>query len=276
MDYGQAQCLMDEHTRRIHKGGGFLRGLNQNAKKLKNETWLLRGAQSTGGLVYVLELFKKPILHFYPDRVELNDHGYFSRTTHDRFNEYLPRGFRVWGQYIPWLKRTLGFVKTPVGVFPYNMPLRFSYDGSCLDSLHADAASVVEKIPEYVEDYLSALFSKRMSTAWVDHVVGDYVLHDVKHASLILNCTPTRASADPMHGGMNINDVVRILVEEGINAFKEARGRVQRAHRLELALKHGRGLPIIHASKLRKQLRHALREYLIDHMAFDHVEWHRR
>ena len=279
MDYGQAHALMTTHAERVLRGGGFMRDVDQNAKKLKNATWLLKGAQSMGGIAYVLELFRKPIIQFYDDRVSLNDHGYFSRTTHDRFNEYLPRGFRVWGQYIPWLKRTLGFVKTPMGVFPYNMPTNFSYDGHNLDGLHARAAETVARIPAYVERYLTDLFDNKNSykeNSLLEDNVAENIYLNVTRRDLIVVCESAVASNECVYGGMHIVDVVRVLIEEGAAAFKAARTKTQRADRTERLVKYQRALPIIHAGGLKKRLRWDLRQYLVNQMEFDSVEWHRR
>lgn len=279
MDYEQAHALMTTHAERVGRGRGFMSTVDQSAKKLKNATWLHSESTPGDSTSYRLTLFKKPIIHFYPEHVRLDDHGYFSRTTHDRFNEYLPRGFRVWGHYFPWLKETLGFIRTPTGVYPYNMPTHFSYDGHSLDGLHARAAETVASVPDYVERYLSDLFNHKggyKEGCIPEDNVAENIFLNVIRRDLIVVCENVVSSTSCMYDGVHVVDITKILVEEGFAAFKAARTKAQRADRTERLVKYQRALPIIHAGELKKRLRWDLRHYLVRQMEFDAVEWHRR
>src|SRR5215203_4379012 len=93
MDYERAKAIMDEHEARVRRGTGIITRHNPSAKKLKNQTWLHYNKDCH----YTLSYFSHNIIEYHPKYVLLNDCGYFSHSTMQRFNEYLPRGFHLSG-----------------------------------------------------------------------------------------------------------------------------------------------------------------------------------
>ena len=136
MDYNEAARIIAEKNARYAGRKDFQKQANH--KKLKNATYLawkavIRGSTwSSGTDCYTVSLFGHSILTLYQEYFVIADWGYFGRSTHDRLNEYMPRGFRVYGQtqelvrayaHFSGVKRLLGYLATPVGVFPFHVPM---------------------------------------------------------------------------------------------------------------------------------------------------------
>jgi hypothetical protein len=132
-------------------------------KKLENETWLERVTQLDEAEYLVdLVLFNKHILTWYPDgSIALDNKGFWRRTTLDRFNNYLPSGFRVWQCSPYW------YLKTPRGVLPYRNEITLTADGNdpglprtmtCLN-----AFKLKDEVRKYCQFYANQLVSGRIS-----------------------------------------------------------------------------------------------------------------
>jgi hypothetical protein len=140
MDYTSARDLLEEHAAKVRGGHGVVARLDPLCRRLANETKLTYVSSASEGIAqpqpaYRVVYFGNPILHFWEqDYFTISDHGWFAKTTHLRLNEYMPRGFSVYGATPKGLalekRRPLGYIRTPNGTYPYNMPAVFRYDGT--------------------------------------------------------------------------------------------------------------------------------------------------
>lgn len=302
MDYSQAEDIIEKVVEHYQRQDRLV-----TIKKLKNATWLKRETEpATDEFMhfYTLELFGKKIIEYHKEYLRINDFGFFSRTTHDRFNEFLPRGFRVSGYTPMFLRRPVGFVRTNIGNFPYNMPMCFQYDGTLLDEdmkpsgLVAlveltKAGDTLQKIPAYVDAYLDRLLGDERTWdvpgkalavdyfRWSDEEVRVNVAKAINwnlHFAYLATCLRTVAGGlpDPLVDGMDNEDVLEILVEGGHRPFKQVRSNDDEAHRLEALLFHQKRIVPTPYGGLRKKLRIMLIDALVRAMGFEHVEWNRR
>lgn len=313
MDYGEAAEIIRQHSLNIQAARGVVRGHASDKKKLKNETWLVwetvdgRDASTdmiAGESFYSLKLFDKTIISFYSTHLKMHDRGFFSRTTHDRFNEFLPRGFRVWGTTFRELRRLLGFIKTPAGVFPYNMPARFRYSGENLDSMTPLASEAAHLLPSYLDQYLSYLLSRHNEALspiqeeeedlFLDlfeshNPSGDpdsgvsssnaamAVVRNKFYPTLVRRAAQLHGLPDKFADVLNSPlEIATLLVKEGASAFKRVRTKADLAQQTERVIEHRMPIPVIREPTLRKQLKTCLNQYMLDVLGFDKVQWHRR
>lgn len=308
MNYNEAQDIIVAHAERVRRSGGIVAAEgNLNAKKLKNRTWL--EYDKDGG--YHLRYFNTRILTFYPMFFELNDGNFFSHSTHQRFNEFMPKGFHISGCTYPelGLKRPLGFLRTPCGTYPYNMPATYYYDGRPYDhkydsrSLNSDSAltdnaRIVSEVPKYVDKYLNLLLSgtpcdetTRNDTEWLWHPVDEDAKFVAGVASrntarflksgetftyLAEKMTEESVSAVNDLEGMPLKKICDLLAERGSEVFKKPKTRQDIARRLEDVLYFECGIPNITIPTLKRKLRQPLIEYIVDNLGFEAVEWNRR
>ncbi len=300
MNYEEAAQLMALHEKRARK--------DPTTRKLKYETTLRKctfAPEVYQPPTYTLRYFNTDILTYHHDQVELHDGGFFSRSTHNRFNEYLPRGFQIWGTTYPklGLRRPLGFIETPKGCFPYRSVMFYRYDGAPVGTPYApNSREVVEALPAYIDRYLDVLFTKgefhhelasiaegylkqgrKLSFNSVErescsHNVAETVTSSrlFKHLVTVIG---TRADKDPLEAlgvNMALSDLGRLLAYEGFSAFKRSTTNDERAAKLELAFVYEGKLPTINKQKLRAYLRRELTIFFVQQLGFAEVEWHRR
>ncbi len=291
MNYNQAKRIMDEHAANVQRSGGAAAATALPYKKrLKNATWLERETwdeplqwerdrSDKVVEIYTLSLFRKTIITFSPEHMELEDHGYFSRTTHDRFNEYLPQGFRVWGStpsQMASVNRPLGYIKTPRGVFPYAMPMTFTYDGELLVSsavagpLTRQARKVVEALPQYIKNYLNTSENRIMNASMPDpDGIGRCILeNEFRDAFLLEALLPT-------HEGLRVQDAI-VFLQHGAGIFKKPRTREEIARHAEATILYAHKIPILPKRTLHRIFREALENTLLYRLGFAVVEWNRR
>lgn len=115
MNYEQAHKLLHHATT-----GKFL-----GQRQLCNATTLLGFTGNSGAWRDIeLHLFSKHILTWFPDgSIKLDNKGWWKRTTIERYNKYLPQGFRVqqWRPY--W------YLDTPTGTRLWNNGATFTREG---------------------------------------------------------------------------------------------------------------------------------------------------
>lgn len=301
MDFEEAHRIMEGHANRLEKASGVVaKKAHVWIKKLKHETWLEKSsiedtAEGEPAFEYGLRYFKTNILTFHPEFVEISPGDWFSRSTHDRLNEYMPRGFRVYGQTFQelGLGRPLGFISTPQGTYPYAIPVRFNYDGSptTMGGRHANAYEAVRKIPSYVNEYLDRLFSRgefdavsrqsaltAFSTANTDcwqlsKNVGRAVLTPRYYRHLLGVITEFE---DDSLNNLEHKELVRMLTERGAEVFKRPQTKRELAQRTEDTLFFNRSIVHIRKNTLRRYLRSMLIGALVEALGFDDVTWNRR
>jgi hypothetical protein len=267
MNYEDAKDLMALHRSHVAGKKGYMAKVDPDRKNIRSTTWLQRyEATADQQEYYAIALFAgtNKIIEFHEDFLILNDNGWFSKTTHERFNEFMPRGFRVWGSkcYHLTKPRPLGFIKTPKGTYPYHMPMLFSYDGTPTERLIEHADEVLTIFPKYVELYLTTLLDG--ITDVKDPHIKKFINNDV------ITCAVEFSTKQYM--GLTLQEIVEVLKKEGASTFtKTTIGR-----HIESVLLHGIPIPIIHKNWLRKTLRPLIYDYIIEGMGFAEVEWNRR
>lgn len=293
MDYEEAKSIIDKQGYHVRGGTGVVSTHNPSAKKLKNKTWLRYDQDGH----YTLAYFNKNIIEFHPKYVVLNDHSFFSSSTMQRFNEYMPRGFHMRGcVYRSFkLKRPLGFITTPAGTFPYTMPSSFTYDGDPFDhgGLYPDVVSVLQKLPKYVDGYLDELLSgkpgfiddelaalrafDRVFTVGGTSDADKFRISRFMGTAIAQNHTYkylAALAASQIHvtiEGMELERAVRLMIQYGSDLFSVQ----SKAGRMEAVLLAGT-VPTINKQQLRKAIRHVVIEHIVDLLGFDEVQWNRR
>lgn len=156
---------------------GRRKGSEHDQAKLENQTYLKRfvlGREDVES--FGVMLFGKLILELFQDgKIYVRDHGYFGHTTHDRFNKYLPRGFRVHGETIrAFGTGPFGFLSTPTGVKPYRDEMYLNEAGDLLyrrSNLEPfvtgpyngyNCRAVMYAIPGYAAELMKKLYSGTM------------------------------------------------------------------------------------------------------------------
>lgn len=294
MNYEEAVGIIDAHAKRLENAKGIVAAhANPNAKKLGHVTWLKLDQFSDEHVpCYHLRYFDTNILTFHSDHFEFNDGGFFSSSTHKKLNEYMPKGFHVSGVTDPklQLKRPLGFIRTPHGVYPYTTPLFFQYDGQMArgaeNSMLTHEAHLVHDIPAYVDRYLDLLLSGEPCTYATSSLInseGDDLAMSRRVARAIGTGATYAYLAERMaieRGGflrrMELHDVCRLLADRGSKVFRKPKTARERAQRLEDVLFYSKPIPDLTVPAIRSRLRQPLIEYLVDNLGFAHVEWNRR
>jgi len=300
MEYEEARDIMARHKANVLKanGKGKVGRLAPNLKHLKYRTFLKMIPSPADDIdeTYEIQYFHTAIVTLHSHKVTLNDGGWFSHSTHERLNEYMPRGFRVHGSRPRWYPNTLGFVRTPAGTVPYNMPRSFTYDGlPAGDQLFSvEAGACLHMIPNYVDSLLTLVF-KEPNHLMNDipatddiHQLGDRLwpvalLKKQLHRPILLRHVfddswfqPSKEFHKEALGGENILNVVDILLREGATVFTKPKSRSELTHRIEAILRMGKDIPIINLRTLKKFLRKVLIEFLVDQLGFQDKEWNRR
>lgn len=267
MNFEDAKDIMALHRSHVAGKKGYMAKVNPDRKNIGGNTWLQRYEATTDQQEYyaiILFVGTNKIIEFHENFLTLNDNGWFSKTTHERFNEFMPRGFRIWGSkfYKLTTPRPLGFVKTPKGTYPYNMPMMFRYDGTPVVSRFNRADEVPTILPRIIERYLNALLNGVSENG--DNTIEPFIDGDL--ARLAVEFSRIQCN------GLTIQEIVEALKLEGAIAFT----KTTVARRMESVLLQGKTIPIIHKNWLRKTLRPLLYDYVIENLGFAEVSWNRR
>lgn len=286
MDYGEAKSLIFTHAHNVRNGHGRVANLDPNLKKIAYRTFLKRQRSASDEVPesYIVEYLGNPIIHFHHDNFIVNDCGWFSYSTHQRLNEFMPKGFRVSGATPRWLGSPVGFVHTPVGVFPYNMSMRFNYNGRCIDEYSEDAGQALHKVPAYVEAMLTQAFAgvadKRIESAYSNAYenidspeVARMIMKNWYILSLLVHAT---AGAGDVFDGVSLPTVVELLLHYGADIFKRSKTKGHTAAIAEVVLTHGVRPPTIHRGRLKSLLRQLMINTLVNDLGFAKQEWNRR
>jgi hypothetical protein len=300
MEYNEARDIMATHKANVLKanGKGKIGGLAPDRKKLEFRTFLYRKESPADDIAetYEIHYFQTAIITLHADKVMLNDGGFFSVSTHERLNEYMPRGFHVHGLKAPWYRSTVGFVTTPAGTAPYNMPQEFTYAGLPTGSTacSTEAGPCFHMIPNYVDGLLDRIFKEpdpvmnELPVTDDRHSLGDRqwpveLLKKQLHRPMLLRhinvdpwLKPTKQFCDEQLDGMSLEEVIDILLKEGAAVLVRPETRSDLARRIEAALRVNQRIPTVNLRALKKLLRMILIEFLIDELGFKDQEWNRR
>lgn len=311
MDYTKASDIITAHAERVKNSRGVVATEgNPTAKKLKHRTWLEQDKDSSGG--YHLRYFNTKILTFYPLHIEINDGGFFSSSTHQRLNEFMPQGFRVSGCTYPALHlgRPLGFLRTPKGTFPWRTPCSFCYDGRPYDDSDVAAgieigaavmtpnAGIVTDVPQYVDAYLDQLLSGKPCNITSANE-ANWFWQPLTKDGLVIEGLASRNAAVAVYAGrtythlaalatremlpapaalcdLSMPDICLMLETRGAEIFRKPKTRNDTARRLEDVLFFEQGIPNIPLPRLRKALRQPLIDFIVHSLGFEEVAWNRR
>jgi len=297
MNYEQAKDIMDQHRAAVESSHGAVKANASPIKRnLENKTTLNfvdAKLTATGAPEYELKLFGNPILVFHREAFVINDQGWYSRTTHERLNQYMPRGFSIYSHRVQYLNKpnTVSFVKTPLGTYPYNMPTTLSYAGAGFNWYTDKASAAVAALPDYVEEYLNRL----LHCLPCDNDVNTDAIYSIrepdpmKHSRALANCVVDNFHFSDLaqlavnewgkslcYGGLELSEIVEVLISEGSTPFRNPRTINQLAQRTENSLKFNRPMPSIPSAWIKSNLRPILYEYIIDSLGFARAEWNRR
>jgi|SRR6478609_4737842 len=296
MEYDEARHIMATHKKHVLRanGKGRVGALAPNLKHLKYRTFLKKVESPADDIdeTYEIQYFQTTIITLYSHKVVLNDGGWFSHSTHERLNEYMPRGFHAHGRRPRWYHSTVGFVSTPAGTAPYNMPQSFLYNGLPADDTASsiEAGTCLNLIPAYVDRLLAMVFN-RANPAMLEipvtddgHVLGDHlwpveVLKKtlfrpilLRHAVEQQNVHGTLAELKMGLAGFDAEAVVDLLLKEGAHVFAKR----EKLRRVEAMLRLGKQIPVLHRQALKSLLRRVLINFLITELGFIDKEWNRR
>lgn len=301
MEYDEARSIMATHKANILKanGKGKVGSLAPDRKFLKFRTFLFRKESPADDIAetYEIHYFQTAIITLYSDKVKINDGGFFSHSTHERLNEYMPRGFRVHGSKPHWYHSPVGFIRTPLGTSPYNLPQSFMYDGQPADTdLSIEAGLCFHLIPAYVEKLLTLAFEGDPDLRVLNdipvtddrHSLGDHqwpveVLKKqlyrpilLRHVSVSEDFKVTKAFRDEQFGGHALEYIVEVLLQEGADVLKSTRTKAALVRHVEATLRLGGQIPTVNLRTLKKYLREVLIDFLVAELGFINKEWNRR
>lgn len=292
MEYTEARDIMAQHKHNVlkAKGKGRVGKLAYNLKHLKYRTFLRRVESPSDDIdeTYEIQYFQTTIITLHAHKVTINDGDWFSHSTHERLNEYMPKGFRVSGAKPHWYYATVGFVHTPAGTCAYNLPKSFLYNGLPTESGSIHAGASLHKIPAYVDMVLDKAFAggiddKTLTDWFVDgnHELGDgswpvtALEHQRFRPRMLLHTTLNGFCCEQL-GNHLLADVLDIMFLEGAQVFTRPKSKKELARRIEAMLRYGSELPIVNLRSLRVLLRKALIEFLVTELGFIAKEWNRR
>ena len=242
MDYAKAvEKLVNAHTGKL-----------QETKWVANNTFLRRneiGGESVVELIFIgaeTQGEKRTPSHprhriilWAKNHFRLNFCGHKTVTTYDRFNRFMPQGFKAWGYRDT--KRTCNggdsFLQTPTGTRLFNEPLKLSYDGTvlepgCLNLFDGQATRA--KIHQYAIEYSRKFCKLKISKATCDHCLithrtEAFFPHLLKHVedgtmpSSILRIAAARLSFMPLRGLDMTSEFLDMLIEVGWKENKTLR-----------------------------------------------------
>ena len=299
MEYNEARDIMATHRHNVLKanGKGKVGSLHPHLKHLKYRTFLrkVEGPSDDIDESYQIEYFQTAIITLYSHKVVINDGTFFSHSTHERLNEYMPKGFKVHGSKPSWYHSTVGFIRTPAGTCAYNLPKSFLYSGLPTEGGSVHAGPSFHKIPEYVDMVLTKAFKggldDRQLMEWFvpqDHELGDhswpvqlldkprFIPRLLSYVSAHEDFRPTPEFHKQHLGGHFLADVVSTMLREDARVFTKPNNLAAIVRRSEATLRLGRSLPCINLRTLRKCLREILINFLVAELGFVDKEWNRR
>lgn len=301
MDYTSARDLLEGHAEKVRNGHGVVAALDPQCMRLANATKLTYVDSASEGIsqsqpAYRVVLFGNPILHFWEQNYfTISDHGWFAKTTQLRLNEYMPRGFHIYGATPKDLaltkKRPLGYIRTPNGTYPYNMPAVFHYDGTPYgEGFTGEAHRAISELGSYVSLYLDALLAHKQfdyigmqraesdlclgNTGYSSCQMADAILQRRYHSHLAM--LAVAGHGDITYEGLTLSEIVSVLLVDGARAFKRGGTEAAAAEHLEHIIKHRLPMPRITEGWLRRTLKPLINEFVILTLGFDNVEWNRR
>lgn len=282
MDYAEVHDIMEKHRHHVAGKKGVLANVSPSEKRLCNKTWLRHHTDGSYGLM----LFSTEILTWTEGHFAMNDGGWFARTTFDRFNTYLPRGFKIHGMRVPLKLGTVAIVTTPDGTYPYNMPESFTYGGQLaerrVNPMYTNQAlPALQAINAYVHGFLDRLFTRKLPRKFTpleqSRTVATALLENVYSSKLLPYLMEGSYEVEiPPHIGLG--NLLEALTRYGVCSTRTARSKEEVALQTELTLSHGftKAELAIKTHVLRKALRKALFHYLITTLGFTLNGWNRR
>jgi hypothetical protein len=294
MDYFAAKNLLAKRAANLLRTGESLDLNPSYTRKLKHQTYLTYSEKDAAGVewtpevgdAFIIKYFGNAILHLRANFFTIDSHGWFSHSTNERLNEFMPPGFRVWGQTYSWCRSRgpLGFIRTPSGVFPYTMPISFYYNGRerpaelgndpCMVSCAQD---VVAAIRPYIGQYIRRLLAGELGARFrgvpeldsLPRCLEAELLNPAYPAQLLQNACQA-PSCDYEYDGLSLAEIGRVLIQEGKAAFASSTSR------LENSLRHRLPIGALSTGWLRAAVRDTLSTYLVDALGFDELRWNRR
>lgn len=288
MEYQEAREIMAKHKHNVENGHGRVASLAKDKKKLTFRTFLYRKESPNNDTPehYEIHYFSTAIITLYHDKVVLNDGGWFSHSTHQRLNEFMPRGFRVSGSYISWLKATVGFIHTPAGTHAYAMPFGLRYDGSDQgcggigEDNSPEAGKALHCIRAYVDSYIKRLFNGELT---IDHdppeLLPNYISHDIADFVLRNTAYPNGLAFEIpsiVVGDDYLDDILDVLMLANAKVLKKPRTKDDVAARTEAIYLLKAAIPTCDMRELRRVLRRELSRYMLTTLGFTEKTWNRR
>lgn len=287
MDYNEAKSLMATHEYNVRNGRGRVGALNPRSKKIAYRTFLKRQESDNDETpeTYVVEYLDSWIIHLKPVHFIINDCGWFSHSTHQRLNEFMPRGFHVSGSTPRWFGRPVGFVHTPAGVFPYDMAMSFTYDGKeSGKNYSAESGQALHKVPAYVDEVLKRAFAGEASkdlekafSQYYENIDSQGVVRLLLRNSVTYSLVTHAADGNlDVFDGVGISKIVELLLRYGADIFKRPKTLGSIADCTEVVFQHGVRPPVINKATLRRRLRQLMISTLVNDLGFATQEWNRR
>lgn len=244
-------------------------------KKVGNETWLHRVVSADGGPHLVdLVLFGKHILTWKPNgNIALDNKGWWTRTTKDRYHQYLPAGFHLFQDRPFW------FLHTPTGTRVFRKGMELTPEGfdvtTPLTKLH-DARNVQLQVHLYVREYIKRLLRGELQKpggsgdcatclandrTTADHVY-EHLQNDTFPSSLLLN----RVTWLPV-----LADAVGLLWQENQKIWRRPRTRKAFAERAEAVILMETPPPTTRPDAHARALRRQLQDFLLETFGFEEM-----
>jgi hypothetical protein len=129
MNYHQAKAKID----------------GRESKKLANNTYLLKDSKDD---CYNIRLHATIIMKLYKNYTELNNGGYYTRTTKERLNEYLEHGF------IRQSKSQWYYLQNRYNENLYFDGIQIDYDGNVLNPVMIDF-NKFKQLKKLIKDYIN-------------------------------------------------------------------------------------------------------------------------
>lgn len=312
MDYKEAEHIMTMHEAAVTGRRGALASHRSSHKKLCNKTWLTKQTYGFASesyddhfepelgdyrdvqkYCYSIELFGKGIITFFPHTVVLDDHGYFSRTTHDRFNTYLPGNWRVHGETnrCPGGDRYLvGFINTQAGEYTYKLPRTFLYNGkpaAQMESKHLIVHRVnhARKLLFALIDYAKVATTDLCSgkTTCIDGAYNSRdalskLVRDSQEPPELINdiIKYLQGFGQDVNGYEDVRNALYALIAYGPRVLSKSKARDVLALRAEATLRFGRATPDLTAREVHSALLKILVSDIHAALGFSIQEWNRR
>jgi hypothetical protein len=160
MDWNQAHLRLHHATTRVR----------MEKKKVEHNTWLKRDGRDGDGIT--LFFHDKPLIRWEKaGNIAVTNSDFWTSTTRQRINAFLPTGFRVWQQSPYW------FIRTPRGVLPWENNMELTPDGMSCGSYHPevathDAPALRDKTEAFAKEYAARLLRGMFKSPFRDEQQG--------------------------------------------------------------------------------------------------------